>query len=677
MKDLAYITFSTAPFGILLNFAAARRRKRTATNEFLAAWGVRLAWFFIFIATGLVFSTISLASGASEAKRVLILYSFKYGLSGNALMDGNQVTSHAIQTTMQAKMPQKLAFHSERMSVSDLPESRYFEELRDTYRKKYRGQPIDLIIAVHYRALKFLITHGAEIWPDIPIIFSGVEEGRREQLEQVRPNITGIFANARFGDMLDTVLKIHPDIKQMTMIVGASETERFIETRIRNISHKYDGKVNFVYLSDLGFDEILDNVSDLPQNSVAFFLTLLKDGQGKPVPENSLHLISRVSNVPVYGLFDVYVGHGIVGGSLYSVEHRGVSIGKLGLRILEGEKPEDIPMGTEEKHFDLYDWRQIKRWGISERDLPPGGVVRYRNPTFYETYKWYIWGGIALILLEALLIVHLLINRARRRRVEKMLKEREQRLREVMASRAFLQNEVKHLDRVATMGTLTASIAHEIGQPLAAILSNAQAAIRFMDMEQPDLGEAREALDDIVINDKRAAEVIQRLRGLLKKSDPKLEILHLDAVAQEVVDLLRSEIVLINASVMMDTDKKTPAAQGDRVQIQQVILNLLVNALDATRTRPEDSREIRIFISVDERNGIMFSVSDTGPGIEGQKLETIFETFHTTKDKGMGMGLSICKSIIDQHNGRIWAVNKPEQGAEIIFTLPIMKDDKR
>lgn len=620
-------------------------------------------------------SASSIASESNKTKRVLILYSFKYGLSGNALMDGNHVTSSAIQTTMQAGTPKKLAFHSERMTVSALPESRYYEELRNAYRKKYAGQPIDLIITVHYRALKFLITHGEELWPGIPILFCGVEEGRREQLKQLRPNITGIFANARFGDMLDTVFKIHPDTQQMTMIVGTSETERFIEARIRKISKKYAGRVKFAYLSDLGFDDILKRVADLSPNSVAFFLTLLKDGQGKPVPENSLHLISRVSSVPVYGLFDVYVGHGIVGGSLYSVEHRGVSIGGMGARILEGERPEDVPIGTGNKHFSLYDQRQLTRWGISERDLPPGSVVRYRKPTFYETYKWYIWGGITLVLLESVLIVHLLISRTRRRRVEKMLKEREYRLREVMTSRAFLQNEVKHLDRVATMGTLTAAIAHEIGQPLTAILSNAQAAIRFLNREQPDLNEVHEALDDIVVNDKRAAEVIQRLRGLLRKKELKLESFRLNDVIQEVIDLVKSEIILINATVSMDIESEIPAACGDRVQIQQVILNLLVNALYAVKSQPEESRRIRLSIAVDKTSSILFSVSDSGPGIEDHKLEIVFETFHTTKAKGMGMGLSICKSIIEQHNGRIWAANNSGQGAVITFTLPINNRD--
>jgi len=336
-------------------------------------------------------------------------------------MDGNKVTSDAIQAAMEEGMAHGIGFQSERMDVSTLPENRYFEELRDVYRKKYDGQPIDLIISVNFRALKFLINHSEEIWPNTPILFCGVEEGRREQLKQLRPNITGLFADAHFGDMLDTIFKIHPDTQQITVIVGTSETEHFIEERVRQAFREYVGRIDFTSLRNFGFDAILSRVADLPPKSIVLFLTLLQDGEGKPVPENSLPLISRVSNVPVYGLFDVYVGHGIVGGNLYSVEHRGIMIGKMGVRILAGEKPKDIPIGTGQKHFSLYDWRQLKRWGIAESDLPQGSIVRYRDQSFYNLYYWYIWGVIALIVFETLLINFLLIHRSRRRRAEREL----------------------------------------------------------------------------------------------------------------------------------------------------------------------------------------------------------------------------------------------------------------
>lgn len=245
------------------------------------------------------------------------------------------------------------------------------------------------------------------------------------------------------------------------------------------------------------------------------------------------------------------------------------------------------------------------------------------------------------------------------------------RLKEVMVARASLQAEVMHLDRVATMGTLTAALAHEINQPLAAILSNAQAAIRFLKNERPDYHQVQEALEDIVSDDKRAGEVIQRLRMMLKKEDLKREALELNGVIEEVVHLMHSEVIITNASVAMNLDAKLPPVYADRIQIQQVVLNLLVNALDAVRGQPEENRRVRIDTRLGEADSILVSVSDSGPGIEDQNLEAIFEAFYTTKNKGMGVGLPISKSIVEQHDGRIWASNNPEGGATFAFTLQI------
>jgi PAS domain S-box-containing protein len=772
-----------------------------------------LALALLVLSTWLVFSASSFASEPGKTKRVLILYSFKYGLSANVHMDGNKVTGDAIQATMEEEIADGIGFQSERMDVSTLPENRYFEELRDTYRKKYDGQPIDLIIAVNFRALKFLINHGEEIWPNTPILFCGLEKGRREQLKRLRPNITGLFVDARFGDMIDTIFKIHPNTQQVTVIVGTSETERFIEARVRQAYREYVGRVDFTSLSNFGFDAILSRVADLPPNSIVLFLTLLQDGEGKSVPENALHLISRMSNVPVYGLFDVYVGHGIVGGSLYSVENRGIMIGKMGVRILAGEKPRDIPIETRQKHFNLYDWRQLKRWGIAESDLPQGSIVRYREQSFYELYYKYIWGVVALIVLETLLINLLLISRARRLRAEQELQkthhkleetnvglkneiverkqteeelhESEERYRSLVdklpaaiiaiqdgnflfsnpfglrllgfsdlkdilgrrvldivspefrelviqrmeslaqgknnptfemellktdgtivavestsvsiqidgkqtgliicndvtqrkqAEKALLksQEEVKHLDRVTTMGELTTAIAHEINQPLAAILSNAQAAIRFLNDERPDFNQVEDALHDIVSDDKRAAEVIRRLQRMIKKKELEHERLELDDIIQETVNLIQSEIITTSSSIAMDLETGIPIVYGDRIQIQQVILNLLLNALDAVKSQPLEARKVRISARVGAADSILISVSDSGLGIEDHKLETVFDAFYTTKNKGIGMGLPVSKSIIEQHNGRIWASNNPEGGAVFAFTLPISKND--
>jgi signal transduction histidine kinase len=248
-------------------------------------------------------------------------------------------------------------------------------------------------------------------------------------------------------------------------------------------------------------------------------------------------------------------------------------------------------------------------------------------------------------------------------------------LKEVMISRALLQNEVNHLDRVATMGTLTAALAHEINQPLAAILSNSQAGIRFLNNTEPDVREVQQALKDIVSDTKRAGDVIGRLRRMLQKDKGQSQTLKLYDVIQEIVNFVQSQIILLNATVSVEIDPKLPLVSGDRIQIQQVLLNLLINAFDAVSNMPGQHRNIGISSHIGEGETVLISVVDSGSGIENLRLKTIFEAFYTTKEKGMGVGLTISKSIIKNHGGRIWAVNRSEGGARFSFTLPIARSN--
>jgi PAS domain S-box-containing protein len=248
-------------------------------------------------------------------------------------------------------------------------------------------------------------------------------------------------------------------------------------------------------------------------------------------------------------------------------------------------------------------------------------------------------------------------------------------LKRIEEESAKLRNELAHMERIGTVGAMTAALAHEINQPLAAILSNAQAALRFLDQEKPDLTELKEILTDIVSDDKRAGEVINRLRHLVKKSDVLNEPYNLNSIINEVLNLLRSEILLRKASVIVELDPSVAQFNGDRIQIQQVILNLLMNALDGVMLSPKEKRNIKITTSSEKGVGVTVSVTDSGAGIEDENLDNIFEAFYTTKDKGMGMGLPICKSIIQANGGIIWADKSGDSGAKFSFWLPFVNNN--
>jgi PAS domain S-box-containing protein len=238
------------------------------------------------------------------------------------------------------------------------------------------------------------------------------------------------------------------------------------------------------------------------------------------------------------------------------------------------------------------------------------------------------------------------------------------------------RNELAHLSRVTMLGELSGSLAHELNQPLTAILSNAQAAQRFLALGNADLNEVRAILKDIVDEDKRAGEIIRRLRLLLKKGEVQRQPSDANEVVQEVLKLVRSDLVNHGVVARAELAHGLPAVIADRVQIQQVLLNLVMNACDAMAGHPARDRKLVVRTGFVDSDGVRVSIVDHGAGIAPDQLEKIFEPFFTTKPHGMGMGLSVCRTIITAHGGKLWAVNNPERGATFHVTLPAVKGNE-
>src|SRR6478672_2056275 len=231
------------------------------------------------------------------------------------------------------------------------------------------------------------------------------------------------------------------------------------------------------------------------------------------------------------------------------------------------------------------------------------------------------------------------------------------------------QMALAHVNRVATMGQLTASIAHEVKQPITAAVTNAQAALRWMSAEPPDFGEVSEALAGIIRECNRASEVIGRMRALIKKAPPRKDAVSINDAILEVVALTRTEAASNGVLVRTQLAEGLPPVQGDRVQLQQVLLNLIINAIEAMCDVGEEEREVLISTR-NEPDGVSVEVRDSGPGFAPETLDCVFEAFYTTKLGGLGLGLSICRSIIEAHNGRLWASANLPRGASFQFALP-------
>jgi PAS domain S-box-containing protein len=255
------------------------------------------------------------------------------------------------------------------------------------------------------------------------------------------------------------------------------------------------------------------------------------------------------------------------------------------------------------------------------------------------------------------------VDLTERKRAEAAIRESELRYSEV-------QNELAHANRVATMGQLSASIAHEVMQPIAATVTNAQVALRLLNAQPPNLEEVRQALGDTVKAGNRSTDVIGRIRALIKKAPPRKDALEINGAILECIALTRCEIVKNGVSVQTQLAEGLPLIQGDRVQLQQVIFNLIINAVEALSSVREGARELVITTGKGEPDGVLVVVRDSGPGLSSAGLDRIFEAFYTTKHGGLGMGLSICRTIIEAHGGRLWATAAQPQGATFQFTLP-------
>jgi signal transduction histidine kinase len=244
-----------------------------------------------------------------------------------------------------------------------------------------------------------------------------------------------------------------------------------------------------------------------------------------------------------------------------------------------------------------------------------------------------------------------------------------------MIERERAQAELAHVSRVTTMGQLTASIAHEVNQPVAAVVTQADAALRWLGAQPPDLAEAREALGSIIVEGNRAGDIIRRIRTLIIKKVPtRNDRLDINEAISEVIALTRSEVLRNGVSLQTLLAKELPLIQGDRVQLQQVILNLIVNAVQAMSGVSERSRELLIGSRKDASTGVLVTVRDSGPGLNPESFEHLFDAFYTTKPGGMGMGLSICRSIIEAHGGQMWATANVPQGAIFQFTVPAHRE---
>jgi PAS domain S-box-containing protein len=545
------------------------------------------------------------------------------------------------------------------------------------------------------------------------------------------------------------------------------------------------------FLAGLPMEALLERLSSLPSDALVFVGGFQRDGDWRAgVNRDAIARIASASTVPVYGSHSSYVGPGIGGGYMPTFEAIGGQAGDIVRRMLNGESTSAVGLPAVHQNAYLFDWRPLQRYGIAEKALPPGSLLEYRQPSFWETYRCGIIAAIVVVLLQAVFIATLLVERRFRRQTADELLDSEKRINlaanavgvgmwawnigsdeiwatpqartlygigesELIDFQRFLgsidaadresakkaaaaalasndgfetqyrvihpdgknrwvlmqgqvesdaagqpvsivgvshditsrksaelaaeqhRNEMVRMARVGLVGQLSGSIAHELNQPLAAILANAQAAQRLLAREPVDWREIGESLKDIVEDDQRAVEVIRRLRSLFERGESQRQPLKPNEFVREALKLAHNDMVTQQVSLATELAEDLPVVAADWVQLQQVMLNLIVNACEAMAENEPATRELTVRTWRDNGGEVMVSVADTGKGIDAGAVVRLFESFFTTKNNGMGMGLAISRSIIEAHGGQLALTNNSERGAAFCFSLPSIQEDAR
>jgi PAS domain S-box-containing protein len=667
---------------------------------------------------------------------------------------------------------------AEYLESDRFPPEEAFESLRDYIQRKYRDRHIDAVIAVADPALEFALRYRAVLFPDAPIVAS-VGAMPDAATRMTGRGVTGLVPNIGYDQTLAVALQLHPSTERVFVVARAPTISyaRLIES-LQPVARG----VPLSLIEEPSVERLLELVRSVPERSLILYIRHSREDRGKVLfPTDIARLVSEASPVPVYAINEAMIGAGVVGGIVTSREQIGSRLAEMVNMILAGTPAQDIPFETISL-APMFDWRQIVRWGLDPAMLPAGSVIRFRQPTTWELYRWYVVGAVAILLAQSALIGNLLAQRKKRRRVEAALRESEAHFR-TMADTAPVMiwrsgsdkkfdffnlpwltftgrrlgeelgdgwaqgvhpddlafclktyttafdaretfrmeyrlrrfdgeyrwvldagvprwesdgvfagyigsclditdrkqaeqaldethRELSRVSRLTALGEFAASIAHEVRQPLSAIILNARACLRGIGSATPDLEDVKAGLLDVIAAGQRAEQVIQRNRQLFRLHTVQAALLDLNGVIREAVLLSGNRLTENTVMLDMRLAEDLPDVSGDRIELQQVLLNLVANAIDAMEVVEEGSRRLQISSALTDRQSVKVTVADNGVGLEGVDMRQLFTLSYTTKAAGTGVGLSISRSIVEAHGGQLWAEPNPDRGATFCFSIP-------
>jgi signal transduction histidine kinase len=532
------------------------------------------------------------------------------------------------------------------------PEQAVVDYIRSMYGDR---PPPDLIMTVGGPAALFARKHRRQLFPATSLLFAAMDQ-RYLRGAPLGETETAVAVVNDLPSLIDDILRVLPETRHVFMVTGSGAIGRFMRPELETGFARFQSRVTFVWSDRLSLPDILHRVASLPANSAIVYQTFGSDAQGGAYPaEQVIADLHAKANAPLFSAQSPYLGRGIVGGSMMNIDDLARRTAGVASRILDGEPPGSLRIQPQLRGQPIYDWRELERWGIPERRLPPGSIVMYRRPTLWAEYKLTVLTALGALVLQSLLITLLLYERRARQRAEI-----ESRRNLALAADA---------NRRETISALTSSIGHELGQPLSAIMHNAHALQMMVNANRAAPDATGEILSDIKAEAVLAKQIIERHRTMLRSHQLQKKPIDLHSVITESLALVAHDMRARQIDVVLDLSSTPCVIDGDHVLLEQVLVNLVRNAMDAVAETPPPRRHITIR-SVVRATDVEISVRDTGTGLSAEIIGTLFTPFVTTKAHGLGIGLTIAQRIAKAHAGTIAAHDNVDGGATFTVTLP-------
>ena len=594
---------------------------------------------------------------AAGTKRVVVVYWDNKDFPGNLRFD------EAFQSQLRS-LSGDVEYYPEYFESSRFPGEQYELSFSRYLREKYAELPIDVVVASADPALNFLVKYRKDVFPNAPIVFVANNPQDVNTLETGR-GATGIINQTAHRETIELAMKLQPDTTQLFVISGTPQHDHRFENVARQELATFGNTLSITYLTDLALDQLINTTRNLPPHSVILFLWQRENDENGKLLE-SYELLRRVASqasAPTYSMGTVSLGSGMVGGYLQGPEMNGARTAELAVQIINGTPAQNIPIEPAKK-VPMFDWRALKRWGISETSLPPGSVLRFKEFTFWEQYKWRIVSVLSLIALQSAFIALLLFERKRRQRAKQALDRLNAELEQRIAARtAALNAKSKELE------TFAYSVAHDLKAPLRGIDGYGRLLLEDHSEQLDDEGQM--FLNTIHDSTQEMTQLIDDLLeySRLERRDFHSDRFELGPFVSAVVEQKKREtsdngvdfVVNVNGGVIV----------ADRSGLTQSLRNYLDNAVKFSSKATNPRIEVG---SQETAKNYLVWVRDNGVGFDMKYHDRAFDIFQRLNRSedypGTGVGLAIVRKSMERMGGRAWAESRPGEGATFYLEIP-------